>query len=366
MTRNCICQTVMQLKYVWSEIDQLPDFISKTHICNDVYQNSLLLFIFQMYEVCVSQGCCILQSFTWQYEPPWDLPSWSWTLGLLATFGDTLVGLALESSLPSCMCSVTQLCLTPCNPMDCSPPDSSVHGILQARILEGVANSFSRGPSQPRDWTHMSWISCIHRWILYHYAIWEAQATFLWGKFSLGIFSCQQPLADLAQPMESTHFPREEFFPPWNFWCLCKLTHLLLSPAFPGSSRKGQPGTAALLPVFKTRGCIQSFVLIQKSFLFYLACFFRHKLGLNCQCLAIVNLPDALSAAVDLNKDIPKDCCLCALFRRTRPPTPPTHIHTHTHTHTHTHKASITWGHVMRLYALFQFWRCVIHLLWQN
>ena len=53
---------------------------------------------------------------------------------------------------------VAQLCPTLCNPMDCSPPGSSVHGILQARILEWVAISFSRGSSQPRDQT---WVSCI-------------------------------------------------------------------------------------------------------------------------------------------------------------------------------------------------------------
>ena len=51
------------------------------------------------------------------------------------------------------------------DPMDCSLPGSSVHGISQARILEWVAISFSRGSSQPKDWT---WISCIGRWILYH------------------------------------------------------------------------------------------------------------------------------------------------------------------------------------------------------
>ena len=49
-------------------------------------------------------------------------------------------------------------CPTLCDPMDCSPPGSSVHGILQARILEWVAISFSRGSSQPRDRT---WVSCI-------------------------------------------------------------------------------------------------------------------------------------------------------------------------------------------------------------
>ena len=46
-------------------------------------------------------------------------------------------------------CSIAQLCPTLCDPMDCSPPDSSVHGILQARILEWVAISFSRGLPQP-------------------------------------------------------------------------------------------------------------------------------------------------------------------------------------------------------------------------
>ena len=56
--------------------------------------------------------------------------------------------------------------------MDCSPPGASVHGISQARILEWVALSFSRGASQLRDWTC---ISCIGRWILYHWATREAQ-----------------------------------------------------------------------------------------------------------------------------------------------------------------------------------------------
>ena len=46
-------------------------------------------------------------------------------------------------------CLVAQSCLTPCNPMDCSPPGSSVHGILQARILEWIAIPFPRGSSNP-------------------------------------------------------------------------------------------------------------------------------------------------------------------------------------------------------------------------
>ena len=53
---------------------------------------------------------------------------------------------------------IAQSCLTPCDPMDCSPPGSSVHGIFQGRVLEWVAISFSRGSSWPRNQT---WVSCI-------------------------------------------------------------------------------------------------------------------------------------------------------------------------------------------------------------
>ena len=57
-----------------------------------------------------------------------------------------------------CNCGVTQSCPTLHNPMDHSPPGSSVHEILQARILEWVDIPFSGGSSQPRDQT---WVSCI-------------------------------------------------------------------------------------------------------------------------------------------------------------------------------------------------------------
>ena len=51
--------------------------------------------------------------------------------------------------------------LTLCNPMNCSPPGSSVHGILQVRILEWVVMPSSRGSSQSRDRTHVFYSSCI-------------------------------------------------------------------------------------------------------------------------------------------------------------------------------------------------------------
>ena len=67
------------------------------------------------------------------------------------------------------VCLVVQSCPTICCPMDCSPPGFSVHGILQARMLEWVAISYSRGSSQPRDRTYLSCICFIGRRILYHW-----------------------------------------------------------------------------------------------------------------------------------------------------------------------------------------------------
>ena len=60
-----------------------------------------------------------------------------------------------------------------CDPTDCSPKGSSVHGIFQARILEWVV-SFSRGSSQPRDRTCIACVFCIGRQIIYHWATREA------------------------------------------------------------------------------------------------------------------------------------------------------------------------------------------------
>ena len=68
-----------------------------------------------------------------------------------------------------------QLCPTLRDPVGYSPPGSSVHGILQARVLEWVAMPSSRGSSRPRDWTRVSHVSCICRRALYTTgATWEA------------------------------------------------------------------------------------------------------------------------------------------------------------------------------------------------
>ena len=83
-----------------------------------------------------------------------------------ATFPLKVQWRRLLGSLGIYVCTLAkslQSCLTLCDPVDCSPLGSSVHGILQARILEWVAISFSRGSSWLGDQTH---ISCISRWII--------------------------------------------------------------------------------------------------------------------------------------------------------------------------------------------------------
>ena len=74
----------------------------------------------------------------------------------------------------TCVCVSSFGCVQLCNPMDCSPADSSVHGILEARILEWVPMSSSRVSSWPRDRICISYVSCIGRWVLSTSATWKA------------------------------------------------------------------------------------------------------------------------------------------------------------------------------------------------
>ena len=97
------------------------------------------------------------------------------------------------------MCA--KLCLTLCDPMDCSPPDSSVHGILQARILEWVAISFSKGSSWPRQGSNpVSYASCIGRQVTIYN---ESPYILGWPKSLFSIFLTilwKNPNKVFAQP----------------------------------------------------------------------------------------------------------------------------------------------------------------------
>ena len=104
-----------------------------------------------------------------------------------------------------CMCSVTQFYPTLYHPMDYSLPDSSVRGILQARILEWVAVSSSRWSFQPRDQTQFSCVSWFYKWIVYQCATWEA-------------LECEWMFSHSVMSDSATHgLQPTRLFCPWDF-----------------------------------------------------------------------------------------------------------------------------------------------------
>ena len=123
--------------------------------------------------------------------------------------------------------------------MDCSPLGSSVHGILQARILQWVAMSFSRGSFRPRDHTHVSYISCIAGRFFTHWAIretprykeetttpaWDGSRDSRDQHHQTGTtdnYNCKGPSPGMRGSKPHTGFPALESYNrkggPWNIW----------------------------------------------------------------------------------------------------------------------------------------------------
>ena len=97
---------------------------------------------------------------------------------------------------------VAQSCLTLCDPVDCIPPGSSFHGILQARIVEWVAISFSRESSQPRDRTQVSCIAGrFFNCLSYHVSLHFLRFSFLQVKFllTLGLVKVKVKVKSLSR-----------------------------------------------------------------------------------------------------------------------------------------------------------------------
>ena len=84
---------------------------------------------------------------------------------------------------------VTQSRPALCNPVDCSPPGSSLERISQARIVEWVAISSSRGSSRPRDQTQVSYVSCRGRWVLFRQRHLGSPRNCTWKRLSLPLGS---------------------------------------------------------------------------------------------------------------------------------------------------------------------------------
>ena len=107
-------------------------------------------------------------AFTTGSQKSWKFNNWLLRAGghwyRILTWLKNLLG---SNTLRESESEVVQLCPTLYDPMNCSQPGSSVHGIFQARVLEWGAISFSRRSSQPRDWTQVSHIvgRCFTVWV---------------------------------------------------------------------------------------------------------------------------------------------------------------------------------------------------------
>ena len=122
--------------------------------------NSVVLVLFFFLEVLVKWGRINTSSFreetiNSQYNDAME----DYALKTTDKLENQLITQAMAFHMRLSCCLVAELCLTLCNPVDCSLPVFSVHGTSQARILEWVATSSSKGYSQPKDWTHVSCIA---------------------------------------------------------------------------------------------------------------------------------------------------------------------------------------------------------------
>ena len=134
---------------------------------------------------------------------------------------------------------VTQSCLTHCDPVDCSPPDSSVRGILQARILEWVA-------SWPRDWT---WVSSIAD---RHFTNWATREEFI-VLVTCHVWLFKTPWTVAHQDPLSMEFPRQEYWSGLPF----PFPGHLPNPAFEPASPAFQADSLPSEPPGKSRSSLK-------------------------------------------------------------------------------------------------------------
>ena len=153
--------------------------------CLLVFNTKLLFFTLKLINVLMENYSCFSSNF---HPVILGFISKSWLVRLLLQCSHTEKWFILTMDLfIVCTLSFSHVRLF-CNPMDCSSPGSSVHGISQASILEWAAISYFRKSSWPWDWTHVSCISFIGRWILYHCTTWEA--LFIVENWVLFILKC--------------------------------------------------------------------------------------------------------------------------------------------------------------------------------
>ena len=120
---------------------------------------TLLLFLFITLILC---SIFVFQTFSTFCDF-----NWAFKTSLLTSFLSILKS-PLSMVYVPCLLVLLQSSPTLCDPMDCSPPGSSVYGILRQEDWSWVAIFYSRGSSWLRDWTHVSSVSYIGRRVLYH------------------------------------------------------------------------------------------------------------------------------------------------------------------------------------------------------
>ena len=163
--------------------------------CLLIFNTKLLFFTLKLITVLIQSYSCFSSNF---HPVILGFISKSWLLQLLLQRSHTEKWFTLTVDLFSvcvCVCVCARMHCQSfgrvqlfCNPTDCSPPGSPVHGTSQARILEWVAISYIRESSRPWDWSHVSCISFTGRWILYHCTTWEA--LFIVENWILFILKC--------------------------------------------------------------------------------------------------------------------------------------------------------------------------------
>ena len=129
----------------------------------------------------------------------------------------------IDFQSPSLPLVLLHACMLSCDPTDCSSPSSSIHGILQARILQWVAMPSSWGSSQSEDWTHVSCISSPCRRSLYHCTIWLLYRKGWYAWWCLRV------------PLNCSHFLNVSFFPcfKWAISIILSFRSLIHSSVSP-------------------------------------------------------------------------------------------------------------------------------------
>ena len=161
---------------------------------------------------------CIL---AWRI-PGTEEPGGLWSIAGLWSIGSQSVGQdwsgwaqhnPLKQRVCMYVCEVAQSCQTLCDPMDCSLPGSLVRGIFQARVLEWVAISFSRGSSQPRDQTRVSLTAGRHITV---WATRRQRSSIVWKKkLALSVSKIRSKPSPALCGILTVHFSALQF-PYWQ------------------------------------------------------------------------------------------------------------------------------------------------------